>query len=369
MADSVYELEQILQKWSFYDVESQLKNHVYTRAGETYAANASARASLQTVEALKQRKKQIRARFIQSLGGLPDAAGVPLHAQTVGVIQEKGLRIEKIRFESRPKVYVTANLYVPAIPGAGTEKKPAILFLCGHEKEGKHAPMHQTVCRILAAAGFIVLAQDPIGQGERCEYYEPEQDRNAFSSPTAEHNHTGLPCALLGQSLARYFVHDAMRGVDYLLSRSDVDPGKIGVTGNSGGGTQTAMLLMVDDRISAAAPGTFISGMTEILLSGKPQDSEQIWPDTPDIDHADMLLMMAPKPILVLAAAYDFFPFEGTQKTVEQAKRLYEIYGKGEHLQLFVDDTTHTYSVNMAKKAAVFFRFYFGQKSALLNVD
>ena len=110
MADSVYELEQILQKWSFYDVESQLKNHVYTRAGETYAANASARASLQTVEALKQRKKQIRARFIQSLGGLPDAAGVPLHAQTVGVIQEKGLRIEKIRFESRPKVYVTENL-------------------------------------------------------------------------------------------------------------------------------------------------------------------------------------------------------------------------------------------------------------------
>jgi hypothetical protein len=102
--------------------------------------------------------------------------------------------------------------------------------------------------------------------------------------------------------------------------------------------------------------------MEEILLSGKPQDSEQVWPDTPDVGHADILMMMAPKPVLVLAAEYDFFPLEGTLKTVEQAKKFYSFYERADNLQLFIDNTPHTYSAVMAEKAAEFFALHFGME-------
>ena len=179
-----------------------------------------------------------------------------------------GFRIEKIIFESRPRHYVTANLYLPLNRPAG--RTAAVLFLSGHHNTAKVVPEYQIVCQTLARAGLIVLSQDPVGQGERLSYFEPATKTNPVGIGTRDHDYAGVPARLLGDTLGRYMLHDAMRGIDYLISRPEVDPAKIGVTGNSGGGTQTSLVMMVDPRVAAAAPATFIMSREAYQRTGQP---------------------------------------------------------------------------------------------------
>jgi len=233
----------------------------------------------------------------------------------------------------------------------------AVLFVCGHHEQAKHQDEYQIVCRHLVSAGFVVLAIDPIGQGERFSYYRPETGTSSIRWGTHEHDHVGAQCLPLGDALGRYFVHDAIRGIDYLCTRPEVDPDRIGLTGNSGGGTQSSMIMMADPRIAAAAPATFIMNREEYMYAGQAQDAEQLWPglSKTGFDHEDILLAMAPKPVLVLAVAYDFFPIEGTLKTVSRVRRFWEMRGKADLLQCFVDRCDHHYTPLMAVKTAEFF--------------
>lgn len=181
--------------------------------------------------------------------------------------------------------------------------------MSGHHEQAKHHPEYQTVCQHLVKSGLIVLAIDPIGQGERLSYYEQALDGPTIRSCTGEHDYAGSQCWPLGDGLARYFVHDGMRGIDYLCTRPEVDSDKIGVTGNSGGGTQTSLMMVCDPRIAAAAPATFIMNRRTYLFAGGAQDAEQIWPGMSALgfDHEDILLAVAPKPVRVLSVQYDFF--------------------------------------------------------------
>ncbi len=203
----------------------------------------------------------------------------------------------------------------------------------------------------------MVLAQDPIGQGERFSYYEPELEGTTVAWGTTEHDHAGAQCQLLGDSIARYFLHDAMRGVDVLASRPEVDPRRIGVTGNSGGGTQTCLMMLGDPRIAAAAPCTFVMNRRTYMYTGGAQDAEQIWPGltTLGIDHEDILLAMCPKPVCVMAVQYDFFPIEGTRETVARCRRLWALAGRTADLELVEDKSTHRYTPALARAAARFF--------------
>ncbi len=348
-------------------MKDQFQRLVYGRSEEAFANGDAARDTITNMAQLEKRRKLIRKTFIDSIGGLP-AIDTPLNAKVVGSIQENGFRIEKVTFESRPNTLVTANLYIP-----DGLKKPtgAVLFVCGHHQQAKHVPEYQIVCRHLVNAGLIVLAQDPIGQGERFSYYEKALKDTTVNWGTAEHDHAGAQCALLGDSIARYFVHDAMRGVDYLCSRPEVDPKRIGVTGNSGGGTQTCMMMMADPRIAAAAPGTFIMNRRTYMYCGGAQDAEQIWPGMTKagLDHEDILLAMCPKPVCVLAVAYDFFPIEGTRQTVERCRRLWDLCGKKTNLELIEDTTTHSYTPKLAREAARFFSSHLLGKAIKVNSD
>lgn len=113
-------------------------------------------------------------------------------------------------------------------------------------------------------------------------------------------------------------MNDQMRAIDYMLTRPEIDPKRIGITGNSGGGTQTVSMMVCDDRIAAAAPATFLTGMREFLYTGMSQDMEQMWPACVEygFDHVNSLMLFAPKPVAVLALTSDFFPIEGTRKSV-----------------------------------------------------
>lgn len=333
---------------------SQLKDHIYERSRRFFAAGDAQRDALATPEAVGRRQEEIRRVVIANLGDLPKS-DTPLNPRVTGSVEGSGFRIEKVIFESRPRHYVTANLYLPVPLPAG--RTAAVLFLSGHHNTAKQVAEYQNVCQTLVRAGLIVLSQDPIGQGERLSYFEPDTKKNPVGIGTRDHDYAGAQSRFLGETLARYFLHDAMRGIDYLQSRPEVDPAKIGVTGNSGGGTQTSLMMLADPRVAAAAPATFIMNRDTYQRTGQPQDAEQIWPGftAAGFDHDDIVLAMAPKPVCVLAVTSDFFPIEGTRRTVNRARRIWELSGRGSALELVEDDSTHAYTPKLARAAAQFF--------------
>jgi hypothetical protein len=346
---------------------TQLKDHVYARSARHFARGDAARDAITTPDALRARQAEIRRFMHESLGGLP-AFDTPLNPKITGTVQGNGFTIEKIIFESRPRHYVTANLYLPA---QRTGKTAAVLFVCGHHNTAKQVAEYQSVCQTLVQAGLIVLAQDPIGQGERLSYYEAETKRAAVRAGTYEHDFAGAQARFVGDQIARYFLHDSMRSIDYLISRPEVDSARIGVTGNSGGGTQTSLVMLADPRIAAAAPATFIMNRESYQWTGQPQDAEQNWFGftSAGFDHEDILLAMAPKPVCVLAVTWDFFPIEGTRRTVARARRIWDLQQRGNVLELVEDQSTHSYTPTLARAAAKFFAKHLLQRDVdLANV-
>jgi hypothetical protein len=336
-----------------YDVNDQFKRHVYERSLRAFAAGDAARDAITTRAALESRQKLIRERFLADIGGLPSCES-PLNVQTTGEVAGDGYRIEKLIFESRPKNYVTANLY---IPGSLSGRTGAVLFVCGHAAEAKTYHQYQTCCQYFVQAGLVVLAIDPVGQGERLSYWDPNTSSTTVNWGTGEHDHAGAQCLPLGDAMARYFLHDIVRAVDLLQTRPEVDPKRIGITGNSGGGTQSSLAMLAEPRIAAAAPGTFIMNRRTYLLAGGAQDAEQIWPgfSAAGFDHEDIVLAMAPRPVCVLAVTSDFFPIEGTRETVARTKRFWELCGRAGDLELAEDFSTHAYTPALARAAAKFF--------------
>ncbi|MBP1990849.1 alpha/beta hydrolase family protein [Paenibacillus eucommiae] len=335
-----------------HDVRDQLKQLVYARSVEAFAAGDQARDAINASQ-LEERKNWLREQFIEKVGGLP-SMDTPLLPEITGTIRCEGYRIENVIFQSRQETYVTGSVYVP---DDASSPRGAVVFVCGHYSEGRLHPNYQRVCQYMVEAGLVVLAMDPIGQGERWSYYDSELKTTLVDPAVAEHEMAGAQSWPLGDGLARYFLHDIMRSVDYLISRPEVDPAKIGITGNSGGGLQTSMAMLCEPRIAAAAPTTFIMSRETYIFSGQAQDAEQIWPGMSRLgfDHEDLLLAMVPKPVLILAAQYDFFPIEGARRTVERTRRFWEELGHSANIELFEDACEHQYSVPMAKAAASFF--------------
>ncbi len=288
---------------------------------------------------------------MKSIGKIPYDPKLPLEAEIVKSGVYDGIQIENVVFQVRKNVYATANFYLPENAHG---KLPGILLQCGHNREGRLAQPYRRVCMTLAKAGLAVLALDPIGQGERKSYPELFKPTD---SPTREHQYCGDQCLLAGETLTKYFLADAMRAVDYLQSRAEVDAQKIGATGSSGGGTMTAALGVIDDRIKAAAPGTFITTRRDYMYAGGNQDSEQIWPGTSKdlFDHYELISCFCPKPYMILGVKSDFFCREGTEKVFEKGKEFYALFGKESNMRICWDDSTHAYTPALAKAAAEFF--------------
>src|SRR6185295_18530567 len=141
----------------------------------------------------------------------------------------------------------------------------------GHGVDGKAGSRQIAVG--LATKGFIALAYDPLGQGERVQYYDPDLRDSKVGGPTTEHSHSNGHTLLIGDNVARYRIWDGIRGIDYLLTRPDVDGARIGCTGCSGGGTLTTYISALDDRVKAAAPSCYINSWEELLKGPGPQDA------------------------------------------------------------------------------------------------
>jgi len=292
-----------------------------------------------TPEQIAEYQKHLREKFIEAIGGLPERT--PLNPQVTGIISRDGYRVEKVIFESQPKHHVSALLF---LPDAGKYKPPypGVLVPCGHSDNGKAYESYQTMGAFLALNGMAGLVFDPVDQGERSQMLS-QLPRLAG---TRAHTMLGVGSILLGRNTARFEIWDGMRAIDYLQSRPEVDPKRIGCTGNSGGGTQTSHLMSLDERIVAAAPSCYITGFERLLDTIGPQDAEQnIYGQLAfGMDHADYLMMRAPMPILICAATEDFFDITGVWNSFRYAKRLYTRMEFAERIDLLENDAGHNYN-------------------------
>ncbi len=289
-----------------------------------------------------QTPDEIRVRMSELIGGLPDLRA-PLNAKVTGAFERPGYRVENVIFDSLPGFRVTANLYVPT---RGNGPFPAVLGVAGHSDNGKASATYQHAWISLARRGYVVLAYDPPGQGERIEYFDPELGRSRLSPGVNEHISAGLQCLLTGTSIARYFIWDGIRAFDYLLTREEVDPKRIAVAGNSGGGTQAAYLAAFEPRLAAAVSSCYITRWQELMEGPGPQDAEQVFPGflKRGLDFIDFIRVFAPKPFLITSAARDFFPIAGARATFEAAKAHYESIDAPGRVAFFEYDDTHGWS-------------------------
>ncbi|HEX6972302.1 MAG TPA: hypothetical protein VF234_08795 [Limnochordia bacterium] len=340
----------------YHDVADQLARHLGRRADAACARHAAQKAAMRTPSDFEARRQRLREGMLEALGGLPELPPA-VAARCTGVIDCGEFTIEKLLLESLPDVYVTANLYVPAGVGG---PRPGVLFVCGHAKEAKAYPEYQRVLRALVRAGLIVLAIDPVGQGERLQYLDPDTGEELVRWGTAEHSHAGFQCHLVGHSIARYFIADGMQALSYLASRPEVDASRLGITGNSGGGTQSSYLMCLDDRLSCGAPCTYITSRSAYMATGQAHDSEQNLHRalTMGLDYGDLIGGLAPKPVMIGAVASDFFCIEGTMQSFERLRDVYRLYGREDHLYLVVAPGMHRYAPLLREHVVRFFRRY-----------
>lgn len=317
------------------DAQSRLTAWMDRLAQQALDRRAAQVAAVRTAEEAERRKQLVRDKILELLGGLPDYTG-PLNARITGKIERPSYVIEKVIFESLPRFYVTANLYRPAAPG----KYPGILLPLGHWEQGK--PAVQRIAANLASKGFVVLAYDPIGQGERLLAYDRRLRRSLAGGATEQHFMAGAQSLLAGESFARYRIWDGMRALDYLVSRPEVDPERIGCTGCSGGGTLTTYISALDPRVKVAAPACYMTSF-RVLFSGPVGDSEQSLPNflSSGLDQTDYIQLFAPKPWLIASTIEDFFPLEGARQIYEEARRWYRIYGAEDRIGWVVGPGPH----------------------------
>ncbi len=270
-------------------------------------------AKLVTPAAIEARQKWARETLWKLIGGMPERT--PLNARTTGSFEREGFKVEKVIYESRPGLIVSANLYLPK-KGAGPF--PAVLFQSGHYNEGKANPNYQRCCQGLAQLGFVVLAFDPMGQGERIQYPDSSGLHTRLQDVDSEHTVPGKQMLLFGDTATRFQLWDSMRSLDYLIALPMVDAKRVGSTGHSGGGTLTMLLSAADERLVAAAPcmGNIENVAALPFISpGSTDDAEQDFVDSGPVgfDRWDLFYPFAPKPMLIWPSDRDFYSTYSSQ--------------------------------------------------------
>ncbi len=323
---------------AYRDYSRVLPDYLRGLAARAYSRRNAEIEKLTTPEAVRRRQSWTRDAFWKLAGGKPERT--PLNVKITGQFDRQGYRVEKLIYESRPEMHIPGNLYVPS----GRGPFPGVLFQMGHSLNGKAYDSYQRCCQGLAKLGFVVLAFDPMGQGERVYYPDGRLGRTRLASSDDEHTLPGKQLLLLGDTSTRLQTWDAVRSLDVLASHPSVDPKRLASTGQSGGGTLTMLLAAVDDRLAAAA---VCCGNTENFACarfnspGSTDDAEQnlLGSGPLGLDRWDLLYPIAPKPLLVTVSDKDFFGTYSPEyisngwEEFGKLKRVYETLGAGEKLE------------------------------------
>lgn len=318
------------------DLPQMLARHVQRRCREALAQAEDRRAEATRAGTWKSLREEIRRDLRAGLGELPfGKMGGPLNAQVVSRHERPHYRLENVLFDSLPGWQVNASVYLPVDT---PPPWPAVVVPVGHS--GKQFEAYQIPAQVFARCGYVAVTFDPPGQaGEK--------------QPGNDHFIDGIRCYLTGHCANRYFVLDALRCIDYLETRDDVDLSRgVAMTGVSGGGMTTMAAALLDDRIACAAPsccvvpalrhpvGDLYTGCPEGVAFGQ-------WTD--GLDHAGQLGAAMPTPLLVMAGRGDeVFHLDWTERVCEEVRAAYESAGYGERFDFFVDESGHDYTVPMA---------------------
>jgi dienelactone hydrolase len=302
--------------------------------------------ALSSKQSLQAYIKSVREKFIKLLGDRPPLS--PLNASITGTLRRDGYRIEKIVYESFAQHHVTTNLYIPD----GKGPFPAVLFFCGHEDVSKATESYQKTAILFAKNGFVVFVIDPISQSERHQLTD-STGRPLTRGGTTEHTLINASSNIVGTSTAAYELWDNVRGLDYLVTRKEVDTSRIGCTGNSGGGMQTIYFAAYDQRIKVIAPCSYLASRERTLELSGPPDGCAIIPGegAMELEMVDYLIAAAPKPVVVLAGRFDFIDYNSTLFAFNDLKTVYQVLGVPGKAQLFVYDDGH--GISQPKRQAV----------------
>jgi cephalosporin-C deacetylase-like acetyl esterase len=303
------------------------------------------RAQIRTRTSLEERNRFVRERCLEMIHGLPERT--PLNPIIVRVLERDGYRIESLMFQSRPNFWVTASLYLPS----GKGLFPGIISPCGHSATARLYPPYQCMYLGLVKEGFVVLAYDPVGQGERRYYWNPSTNTNEIGGPvTWEHSLPGQLLLLVGQDLTHYRIWDGMRAIDYLLTRPEVDPERVGCCGQSGGGTLTTFISALDERVKCAAAHE--GGMHRRWPVHIRPESAMGTGDTEQhffpaaiygVDGVDLNAATAPRPLL--SSIEHFSP--GYNAVTAEVRARYQLLGAQDKFETVQADDPHDMTMRL----------------------
>jgi cephalosporin-C deacetylase-like acetyl esterase len=316
------------------------------------------RSKLKTAADIEARNRLVRQKAVALMHGFPDRN--ELSPAVVNIFQRQGYRIETLMFQSRPNFWVPASLYVPS---QGTGPFPGIISPCGHSANGRLYAAYQSLYLILVKSGFVVLAYDPIGQGERRQHWNPQTRQNDVPGPvTTEHFLAGQLLLLLGEDLTNYRIWDGMRAIDYLLTRPEVDGSRIGCAGQSGGGTFTLFISALDERIKCATVhqgGTShrwpVRFRPESRLSTGDTEQHIFRSALHGIDLCDLHVAIAPRPLLATIEHYA----AGFNQTAAHVRARYEQMGVPERFATEEATDPHGLTVKLRLATAAWFSRWF----------
>lgn len=301
----------------------------YFRAETARVADAPL-GDIQSLEDWEAKRGEYQQKLKEMLGLDPWPEKTDLKVTTTGTIERDGIVVENIHFQSRPGLYVTANLYRPVkVEG----KLPAILYVCGHgrvEKNGisyGNKTHYQHHGAWFARHGFVCLTIDTLQLGE------------ILGKHRGTYDDSGQWWTNRGYTPAGVEAWNCVRALDLLQSREEVDPEKIGVTGRSGGGAYSWYIAAIDDRIKVAVPVAGITDLEDHVVTGVVSGhcDCMFWVNTYGFDYPLLPALIAPRPLMIANTDYDpIFPVEGVERTHMAARKIYQLYGKAPNLALTI---------------------------------
>jgi len=316
-----------------------------------YLCKEASRITKESLRDLKDRsywertEAERREIFIKMLGLTKNLgrACEPVKPVVTGTFERKGYRIEKLHFQSMPGLYVTGNLYIP-----DSEKHiPGVLYLCGHSPDQKYH--YQAHARKFAQLGFVAFIIETIELGEiRGHHHGP-------------YHYGWFNWYSMGYTPAGVEVWNAMKAIDILQSRPEVNPSKIGVTGISGGGSISWFTAAVDKRVGAVAP---VCGTATIESHVCKHTTEEhcdcmFWINSHMWDLTDVGALIVPRPLLICSAEKDWmFDIQSVRLTYNKLRRLYEVMELPDQVALVETPGGHSYHERSRKAIFKWFLKY-----------
>lgn len=321
------------------DLREVLRQHLIARSLKYMDQAATRReAALASTSAFSMYQDEVRAAVRGFYGVMPVGREAPPPEVTpVSASDHEGFRIENVLFDSFPGWQVNATVYIPT---DFAPPFPAVVVPVGHS--GKQFEHYQLPCQYFARSGFMAVSFDPPGQSSE-------------KQPGNDHFNDGVRDYLVGATSSRYFIADALRCIDYLAARADVDMSHgVAMTGVSGGGTTTTFAALLDDRITVIGPSCCVTPLALLDISqcyaGCPE-THQYGRYARGIDEVDLLCTAAPAPCLLMAGALDeVFHIDDTRVLAQVVESSYDRLGLSERFNFFVDAGGHSYSLAMARQ-------------------